>query len=233
MESYEGALATLRQLLDDGVFREGQRLPPERVLAQKLDVGRRSLRRALGTLQGEGHILRQQGRGTFVAARNFGAAVATDRILENTNPLEVIELRLAMEPRMARLAAVRASRCDISRLNELADSTANAGDPAEYECADAAFHRRVAQAARNALFLSLYDVVSVNRTESSWQQLGENARCYKRQTTYAEFHRAIAAAIGERNAEKAEQLMYEHLSDVQRYVFDRAFPVASDGESRE
>lgn len=223
MENYDNALATLRQRIDHGVYRPGQKLPPERILARELSIGRRSLRRALNTLQNEGHILRQQGRGTFVNVTTAGPAISMSSILENTNPLEAIELRLAMEPTMARLAALRASRCDISRLSELADNTAQAQDPGEYELSDAAFHRRVAQSTHNELFLSIYDVVTLNRTERSWQQLGENARCYKRQETYAEYHRSIAMAIAQRDADRAEQLMYEHLHDVQRYVFQHAF----------
>src|SRR5262245_21258506 len=62
MERYEDTLVRLRQLLTDGALRNGERLPPERILANELQVGRRSLRRALGVLEREGQISRQQGR---------------------------------------------------------------------------------------------------------------------------------------------------------------------------
>lgn len=231
MERYEDTLVKLRQLLADGAAANGERLPPERILANELHVGRRSLRRALSVLEEEGQISRQQGRGTFV---NSGLRLPTlriDRILEHTNPLEVIEVRLSLEPMMARLAALRASRCDIERLARLAEETAAAPAPAEYEAADAAFHRRIAEASRNALFLSLYDTLSISRKDAAWRRLGENAHCYKRQALYANFHREIADAVAARDGARAEKLMHEHLSDVQQHIYRHVFPMKAAAES--
>jgi DNA-binding FadR family transcriptional regulator len=213
------------------VAMSGERLPPERVLADELHVGRRSLRRALSVLEEEGQISRQQGRGTFVNAGGGLPTLRIDRILEHTNPLEVMEVRLSVEPVMARLTALRASRCDIDRLSRLAEDTATAREPAEYEAADAAFHRRIAEASRNALFLSLYDTLSASRNDAAWRRLGENAHCYKRQAVYAKFHREIAKAIAGRDGATAERLMYDHLSDVQQHINRHAFPMKAVAES--
>lgn len=224
MERYEQTLSKLREFLGSGALPDGDRLPPERALADELQVGRRSLRRALSVLEEEGQISRHQGRGTFVRALSAVPAHGIDRILEHTNPLEVIEVRLSIEPVMARLAALRASRCDIDKLARLAEETAQAEDPVVYEKADAAFHRRVAEASRNALFLSLYDTLSASRDDASWRRLGENAHCYKRQADYAEYHRDIAEAIATRDSARAGKLMYDHLSDVQRHIYQHMFP---------
>jgi DNA-binding FadR family transcriptional regulator len=229
MERYEETLTKLRELLSVSAI-GGERLPPERILASELRVGRRSLRRALSVLEDEGQISRQQGRGTFVSTGIGMPTLRIDRILEHTNPLEVIEVRLSVEPVTARLAAVRASRCDIDRLSRLAEDTAAAHQSAEYEAADTAFHRRIAEASRNALFLSLYDTLSASRNDAAWRRLGENAHCYKRQAVYAEFHREIAKAIGARDGATAEKLMYDHLSDVQQHVNRHAFPMKTAAE---
>src|SRR6185295_2249054 len=103
------------------------------------------------------------------------AAIPFDRILEFTNPLEVIEVRLAIEPVVARLAALRASQADIRRLEGLVSETKDASDPLVYEKADERFHRAVAEAARNALFLSLFDTLSASRRDATWRRLSENA----------------------------------------------------------
>jgi DNA-binding FadR family transcriptional regulator len=230
MEGYEQTLTRLRRLIGDGVLGDEGRLPPERVLAGELGVGRRSLRRALGVLEDEGRISRRQGRGTFIAGPGIagpnGLPALLHGILEHTNPLEVIEVRLAVEPVLARLAALRASRCDIDKLHLLAAETRAAATADAYERADAAFHRRIAEAVRNALFLALIDTLSASRQEEGWRRLGENAHCYKRQSTYARFHQDIAGAIAARDGERAQQLMYDHLSDVQRHVHQQAFPLS-------
>ena len=144
LQHADHTLTKLRQLIASGGLGAGGRIPPERTLANEMGVGRRSLRRALEILEQEGQITRHQGRGTFVQdksapvaaptvlrARDGDLAVASamsaipfDRILEFTNPLEVIEVRLAVEPVIARLAALRASQSDIRRLQ-----TAGRRDP--------------------------------------------------------------------------------------------------------
>lgn len=227
METHEQTVAKLRRMIDEGAIGDGGRMPPERVLASELGVGRRSLRRALEVLEQEGRISRQQGRGTFIQLPGLENGVPFDRILEHTNPQEVIELRLAMEPVIARLAALRASQCDIKKLQRLAEQTREAGDTATYEAADAAFHRAVVEASRNALFLAVFDAIATSRQDAGWQRLGENAHCYKRQGVHAGFHGEIAEAIAARDGERAHNAMFRHLSDVQQHIYRHAFSLSA------
>jgi DNA-binding FadR family transcriptional regulator len=222
MERLEDTVARLRHLLEDGVTAAGRRMPPERQLANELGIGRRSLRRALEVLEREGRITREQGRGTFLRQGNT-KPVALDRIAEHTSPPEVIELRLALEPIVARLAAVRASPCEIRTLLRLAEETRAARGAEEYERADAAFHRAVVEAAHNALFMAVFDAVGESRRDIGWQRLGENGRCYKRQSTFAEYHGEIAGAIAARDADRAGKAMYAHLREVQQHINQHAF----------
>jgi len=253
LQHSDQTLLKLRQLIADGGLGTDGRMPPERALASKMGVGRRSLRRALEILEREGEITRHQGRGTFIQGRNGNgrnghhapnghgeaqaagaqlsaqlagamAAIPFDRILEFTNPLEVIEVRLAIEPVVARLAALRASQADIRRLEGLVSATKDAADPLIYEKADEQFHRAVAEMARNALFLSLFDILSASRRDATWRRLSENAHCFKRQTVHSASHQEIFDAIAARNSEKAFECMHRHLSDVQRHIYTYAFP---------
>lgn len=257
MERTDHTLTKLRQLIASAEFSVGGRMPPERSLASELGVGRRSLRRALEVLEREGRISRHQGRGTFIngvhgnsgghagdvgkesgpaLVRAVGNAVrggdlrsnpAFANILDQTNPLEVIEVRLAIEPVMARLAAFRASQTEIDKLVAIAGETRTAADSVRYEDADTRFHRTIAEVARNALFLAVFDTLHASQRDSGWRRLGENANCFKRQSVYADFHQEISAAIAARQGEKAESLMQRHLSDVQRYIYEHAFPAAT------
>lgn len=152
---------------------------------------------------------------------------AFQQILDNTNPLEVIEVRLAIEPVMARLAAFRASQAEINRLQTLAEETRAATDPASYREADSRFHRTIAEVARNSLFLAVYDTLHASQRDMGWRRLGENANCYKRQAVYAGFHHEIAGAIAARQGDRAQELMHQHLNDVQRYIFEHAFPAGT------
>lgn len=244
MERTDETLTRLRQMIASGSFDEEGRMPPERTLAAELGIGRRSLRRALEVLEHEGRISRHQGRGTFVQANGNGdtrplarlaaltaAAASADApnlafeyILDHINPLEVIEVRLAIEPVIARVAAFRASQADINRLQMLADDTRSAADPDSYERADGRFHRAIAEAARNALFLAIFDTLHASQRDLGWRRLGENAHCYKRQSVYAGYHQEISAAIAARQGDRAQELMHQHLSDVQSHIHQHAFP---------
>ena len=84
--------------------------------------------------------------------------------------------------------------------------------------------RAIAEAARNGLFLTLYDSLHALRQDASWERLGEHGRCFKRQAVYAQDHKEIFQAIAERDSERAQSTMYAHLSDVQRSLFQHAFP---------
>ena len=92
---------------------------------------------------------------------------------------------------IARLAAFRASQAEINRLQALAEETRTASDPATYERANSRFHRTIAEAARNALFLAIFDTLHASQRDVGWRRLGENAHCYKRQSVYAGYHQEI------------------------------------------
>jgi DNA-binding FadR family transcriptional regulator len=210
-DSSNFALGRLRVLLDEGPFTADQRLPPERVLAAQIGIGRRALRRALEVLEAEGRLWRHQGKGTFLGPRPIHQQTGLEELSSRTNPLEVMDVRLEIEPVLARLAALRASNGDIERLLRLADKTASSSDADGRELWDGALHRAIAEAAGNSLLVAIFDMVDRIRQDTAWQVLRERARSRDRQVTYVEQHRRVIAAIAQREAHAAERAMREHL----------------------
>jgi DNA-binding FadR family transcriptional regulator len=218
------ALERVRELIASGQMNASGRLPAERTLADNLGVSRRALRHALDVLEAEGRITRQQGRGTFVTDMRLATENLVHELSKLTNPVDTLEARLAIEPPQARLAALRATRGDIDKLFEAAEASRLAKDPASYEKADAAFHRRVSAAARNPLLIAIFDAVLETSLEGSWRHGRETAHCINNQANYAADHRRIAIAIAERNPSRAEEAMRAHLSTVQQRLIEHAFP---------
>jgi DNA-binding FadR family transcriptional regulator len=218
------ALERVRELIASGQMNASGRLPAERTLADNLGVSRRALRHALDVLEAEGRITRQQGRGTFVTDMRLATENLVHELSKLTNPVDTLEARLAIEPPQARLAALRATRGDIDKLFEAAEASRRAKDPASYEKADAAFHRRVSAAARNPLLIAIFDAVLETSLEGSWRHGRETAHCINNQANYAADHRRIAVAIAERNPSRAEEAMRAHLSTVQQRLIEHAFP---------
>jgi DNA-binding FadR family transcriptional regulator len=204
------ALVRLRAFPEVGTFDGDQRLPPERVLAAQIGIGRRALRRCLEVLEAEGRIWRHQGKGTFLGSRPAEPYRSLEELSKRTHPLEVMEMRLEIEPALARLAALRASNGDVERLLHLAEKTSSSTDGDARELWDSALHRAIAEAAGNSLLLALFDTVDRIRQDTTWRFL----RSRDRQQIYVEQHRRVIAAIAQREAHAAKQAMREHLEFV-------------------
>jgi DNA-binding FadR family transcriptional regulator len=212
-------LEQLRDTLGSGRFPDQGRLPPERVLAEEFGVSRSTLRSTLGVLEAEGKIWRHVGRGTFVGERPSVDAPALSALINQTHPEEVMEVRLALEPRIASLAARRATATDIETMERCIRKAESATDVATFELWDGAFHRAIATGAHNALLLALFDAVNAIRQEAIWGRLKEASLTPKRQRLYNSQHRACTGAIRDRSAADAEAHMTTHLEDVRRNMF--------------
>jgi DNA-binding FadR family transcriptional regulator len=219
-DSSDFALRQMRALLDERAGLGDQRLPSERSLSAQLGVGRRTLRRALEVLEAEGHIWRHQGKGTFLGPRPLRGEVSLLELSSRTNPLEVMEARLEIEPGLARLAALRASNGDLRRLKHLAEKTESIadGDADSRELWDGAFHRAIAEVAGNSLLFAFVDVVDRIRQDPTWRRLREQARAPASQRGYVAQHHRVVAAIAARDAGEAEAAMRDHLEAVRASV---------------
>lgn len=206
------ALEKLRLLVREHREDAEWQLPPERDLALSFGLGRRAIRRAMEVLEAECLIWRQQGKGTFVGRRPAIQPQLFGNLAERTNPAEVMEARLQMEPALARMAALRCSSDDITALDRLAKKTVSACDDDGRELWDSAFHRRIAECAGNGLMLALFDVVQRIRQEPDWRRLRSLARTPERCAQSHKDHEEIVAAIANRDAATAERAMRRHIS---------------------
>ncbi|MDR3435154.1 FCD domain-containing protein [Telmatospirillum sp.] len=210
------ALASLRRLVDHLIASGERRLPPERQLALDFNVGRRAIRRSLEVLEAEGVLQRRHGSGNFIAFHPspFSGSALLDVAAAST-PIEVMEVRLQIEPALARMAALRAREGDIEQLRGLADKAAASDDADSHELWDGALHRKIAQAAGNALFLALFDTVDHVRKEKPWRSLRQRARSGARHRLYVDQHQRIVEAIAARDPSAAASTMREHLLALQ------------------
>jgi len=223
-EAKDDALARLRTMIEVSHVQAAGRLPPERLLAEQMGVSRRAVRHALDMLEAEGRITRQQGRGTLICNARDSAIDLSTELAKLTNPVDTLEARMAIEPTLARLAALRGTQADFDKLFESAEASRLAKDPISYEKADAAFHRRIAAAARNPVLVTIFEAVLHVASDRSWRHGRETAHCINNQARYAAAHRKIAAAICERNPKAAEEAMRSHLGIVQQQLIEHAFP---------
>jgi DNA-binding FadR family transcriptional regulator len=206
------ALEKLRELLSSSDLPADGKLPTERALSDLFGVSRRAIRRALEVLDAEGRISRRQGSGTYAGQRAEVLSRHVGAIVAGTNFLEIMEVRLRIEPQLAQLAAVRAKPADIERMRELTKKIVASEDADARELWDGALHRLIAQSTGNQFFLEIFDVINHVRQDDAWQAIREMARRSHKteERAYAQ-HAAVIGAIAERDPLRAAEAMRQHL----------------------
>jgi DNA-binding FadR family transcriptional regulator len=228
------ALERLRELLRSGGVDPDGRLPTERDLSTSLGVSRRAVRRALEVLETEGRVWRRQGSGTYAGRRPDGLSEHVGSIVAGTNPMEVMEVRLRIEPQLAQLAAMRAKPDDVDHLYELAIRTRDSTDADSHELWDGALHRLIAQCAGNRFFLVLFDVINRVRQDPAWQVIRERARTASRTAPLIHSqHMAIVDAIAARDPARAGEAMRQHLLTLQESLVRITSLDRNDTETRQ
>jgi GntR family transcriptional repressor for pyruvate dehydrogenase complex len=206
-----------------GDLRPGARLPSERRLVALFKASRASVREALRLLERAGLVTSRHGEGTFVAGELAGGAAAplVDFLVrERERVRDLSEARRMLEPRLAGLAAERATPTDLERLRDarLEDDrqTRSADLEASFD-ADRSFHAGIAQATHSQTFIMLHgylsDLVAGLRREAIYH---ESRRAPTRHTD----HRAIYDAIAAGDGAKAAAAMTRHLVNVERILLD-------------
>ena len=218
----QGVLTQLRAYLAHEGRLAGARLPPERHLAEELGVSRGTLRRALADLEAEGLIWRHVGRGTFVGNRPVETVQDLTEVARRTNPAGVMEARLALEPELARLAAVHATPADLDELAECVRESRGVGDWRSYEYWDNRLHRAVAQAGANIVLLALFDSLNTIRRTVTWGRLRRfSARPDHTHHSFAE-HDRLVRAVADRDPMAAADAMRLHLRSVRDHLLQAA-----------
>lgn len=211
----QSALTQLRAFLAQQEFSPGTRLPPERELSEILGVSRGELRKALAILEKQGELWRHVGKGTFIGARPVAEVSSVAAIAGQTNPADVMRARLVIEPELAREAALNATAADIAEMNLCAAGARAAETWRQYENWDNRLHRAIAEAARNALLLAIFDTLNAVRRTVVWGRLRDEAPHPPRDHHSFAEHEAIVEAIGERDLAAAAERMRFHLQQVQ------------------
>ncbi len=215
-----GLVAELRRLIEECEEAGEWKLLPERALMQRFNAGRRAIRDALDVLEGEGLIYRHQGKGTFIGGPALLPSLNIQDIARQTNPLELIELRIEIEPALARMATSRATPALIGQLERFALKAEQARDVAGWEQWDSAFHSKIAEAAGNQLFLTVMRMIDDIRQADIWRDFRHRLGNEDRNGKSIAEHAAIIDAIRSLQPQMAEQAMRDHLLSLRRKVED-------------
>ena len=211
IQGAEQVIRHVAALIEQGRLRPGDRLPPERELAQELHVSRPTIRAGLHALAAMGVTESRQGAGTFITGgppRLGAGPLSFLAALHGFTRDEVFEARRVLEVGAAGMAAERGFADRLAPMaEEVTGMFASITDPQTFLVHDVRFHRAVAAAAGNPVLLALVEMVSSLVYERRRRTV-ERAHDLKES---AEMHRRIYQAIRDRNPERARQEMSHHL----------------------
>lgn len=205
----------LKQLIVTGQMKPGEKLPPERKLAEKLGVGRSYVREAIHKLEFYGLLKTSPQSGTYVSGYNIKMleGLLTDVINLNIDDFAaLIEARYYLEVNVAKLAAIRRTEQDIQEIvqaKEEYERKTKKGISAVEE--DLFFHFRIAKASKNPVFESMMLILLPDII----RQISEKQICAKGRSKRAvQEHDQLLQAIIAGDAKAAEKAMAEHLEEV-------------------
>ena len=205
---YEQVADQISRWITENGLAPGDRLPPERELAQRLGVSRATLSQALVALEVIGVVVVRHGDGTVLTERaRTGPVIEAIRAHADRLP-EIIEARDALETKLAALAAVRRTDADVAAIRAaLAEMDRDIEAGGRGVDADEAFHGAVTAAARSELLAQMMAAIHDLIRETRLESLSQPGRPRESLTG----HRKVADAIAAGDPDAAAQAMHEHV----------------------
>ncbi len=221
----ETVVAAIRRQLVSGEIQPGQKLPTEEKMTETFGVSRTVIREALANLAADGLVEPRQGAGVFVLdhpALTLGAL--SQEISKVSQAINVLEVRMGIEVEAAGLAAMRRNAAQAALIQEAFfefERVLKLGEPTGK--ADFAFHREIASATNNPLYVEMLDALG-DRTipcdrSSPWYSIEVLSMEYL--TGLQREHLLVLKAISAGDAQAAREAMRAHLVAAQARYSER------------
>lgn len=214
-------VAQIRSLIAEGKLKPGDRLPPERELAQLMNVSRTSVREAIQTLATMGMVTIKKGQGIFISQNDVSSlmsALGQFLVVKKDEVKELLEVRKFLETQAITLAVERATDEELRTLREMVEEALarvygnGEIDPSYAREHDTRFHGVIFNATRNHIFIaivsSLYYVYDRMRSRTT--------AIPGRAVQSIRDHQRIVEAISRKDKEAAVKAMLEHIESVDR-----------------
>lgn len=219
----ENIVRRIKKQISDGRLVAGHKLPAEREMARQYKTSRVSVREAYRSLEELGVLRIRRGAdgGAFIANVDHAPVLRSLSLvlaLSKTSHRELTEARMLIEPLIARLAALRARKEDIARLEQVLTQEEQevAARSGPFRPTGSQFHRSVADCARNLPLIVLMNALA-DLTAAEASVLDVSARARNRLQN-CHYHRLIFDAIKQRDGHAAYAIMAEHVGDIQGRV---------------
>jgi DNA-binding FadR family transcriptional regulator len=213
------AIARIKSMIVSGELAPGSRLPSQDDLAYQFGLSRSALREAVRSLTTMNILISRQGDGTYVSSLRTPLllqplAFAAD-ILPDDEVVQVLDLRVALEPHAAALAATRVTAGDVEALSAIAERGAPGASAVDFLEADLAFHRRILDLSGNEAVAALVESISPPALHT--RILEATPAADVRSGVYDD-HSRIVAALADHDVEGARVAAAVHVTGMRRQL---------------
>ena len=212
---FQSVAEQIADLIDQGAFPPGTRLPGERELAERLEVSRVTIREAEIALQAVGRLEIKTGSGVYVSE----SQPELTGVLPAASAFEVTEARLLIESEAAALAAHNVSEAQIAELGGLIEDM-RSGDDDTANAADEKFHQTIAEASNNAAMLHTVKSLWRMREDIPDVKATYETVCVHDADTRTAEHDAVFQALKVGNAAAARAAMRDHFHRLLEAMLD-------------
>jgi len=201
----------LAELILKGAWGPGEQIPSEKELATRFGVGRSTIREALQSLVVIGILETRPGGRSYIQEPNselLSGAFHWGLLLSPRNLHDLTEVRIHVEGECAGLAAARRNEQDLVELLDAHHNViANRADDVRFMEADNLYHKRIAEASKNLIFVNL--VATIQSLVRLWYPSVYKIADTKDLTLLE--HEKIYDAICSGNVQGAREAMQIHL----------------------
>ncbi len=152
-------------------------------------------------------------------ARTEADLLAIMTSIAGSSPLDVMKVRLIVEPQAAAVAAANAREEDLATIRKAHEQATASVEMDAFEEWDGEFHKRIFESTRNDFLTTLHDILIAIRSRPQWIALKRKTFSPSRRSEYCREHGLVLQAIEGRNAPGAAEAMRTHMVSVQRNMF--------------
>lgn len=204
------------EMVTSRALKPGDQLPPERELAETLNVSRPSVREAIRGLSILGVVKSRQGGGAFISELDGEALLGPIRFfleLEDLNIRELYDARSLIEGDVARRAARNMTDDELDELETmLSDQARTVSDPKAFRLSDFRFHQAIWNGCRNAFLKRIGESLNAIGLEVR-RRASENPKVLEQSL---KDHRRLLDALRARDPQAAAKAAEEHMQNVYR-----------------
>lgn len=222
-KAYESVIRYTKNEILSGRLKQGQKLPPERELAEMLGMGRTSVREALRAMEILGLVECIQGAGNYIAG-NFEKSItellSMMFLLQRINRQKLNEVRACLELKAAELAIDNITDKQIKHIKEILEKMDSAGSEEAEALLDKQLHYEIAAASNNVILIQMLNAISalvedfINEIRRSILSKQEN------KTRLKQIHRDIAEAIINKDKNAVRSSLTKHSNIINEYLGD-------------